>query len=441
MNERRRSLVLALLPAVALAFALGGFGAGMSLGYLRWGRAASAPELVKIRAALDRVRERYYTEVAAETLVDGALEGMVSRLDPYSDYFTAREYREFRESQLEGKFGGVGIMLSLDRASGYPVVETPVEGTPAFEADVLPGDQIREVDGAPVKGLALMEVVRRIKGEPGTPVTLTLHRAGREPFEVKLVRRIIVVKAVKARMLEGGIGYVRISDFTDKMVEQFDEEVRKLLDQEARALVLDVRFNPGGLLTECAELADRFLDEGVIVTTRGRTPEDERVLRAQKGDTLPPLPLAVLVNEGSASASEIFAGAMKDHRRGVLVGARTFGKGSVQTPFELPGGGALKLTTARYFTPHGTSVHRENGKKDYGIDPDYRVEMTLEEYDALKKRWVEERIVKGAARPKEGPEVPDPQLEAALEVLRARLEGRPPAVRERLVPKPPPSDE
>ncbi|MFN3487089.1 MAG: S41 family peptidase, partial [Planctomycetota bacterium] len=321
------------------------------------------------------------------------------------------------------------------------VVETPVEGTPAFEADVLPGDQIREVDGAPVKGLALMDVVRRIKGEPGTPVTLTLYRAGREPFEVKLVRRIIVVRAVKARMLEGGLGYIRISDFTEKMVEQFDEEVKKLLDQGARALVVDVRFNPGGLLNECVELADRFLDEGVIVTTRGRTLEDERTLRAEKGDTLPPLPLAVLVNEGSASASEIFAGAMKDHRRGVLVGARTFGKGSVQTPFELPGGGALKLTTARYFTPAGISVHRENGRKDYGIEPDYLIEMTLEEYDALKKRWVEERIAKGPSRPKEGPDVPDHQLEAALEVLRARIEGRAPQVRERRVPRPPPADD
>lgn len=441
MNERRRSLVLALLPTMALAFALGGFAAGLSLGYVRWGRVACAPELVRIGAALDRVRERYYRQMPVESLVDGALEGLVSRLDPYSSYFTAREYREFRESQLEGKFGGVGIMLSLDRASGYPVVETPVEGTPAFEADVLPGDQIREVDGTPVKGMPLMDVVRRIKGEPGTPVTLTLYRAGREPFGVKLMRRIIVVRAVKARMLEGGLGYIRISDFTEKMVEQFDEEVKKLLDQGARALVVDVRFNPGGLLSECVELADRFLDEGVVVTTRGRTPEDERTLRAEKGDTLPALPLAVLVNEGSASASEIFAGAMKDHRRGVLVGARTFGKGSVQTPFELPGGGALKLTTARYFTPAGISVHRENGKKDYGIEPDYLVEMTLEEYDALKKRWVEERIAKGAARPNEGPHVPDLQLEAALEVLRAQLEGRVPKVRERRVPRPPPTDD
>jgi carboxyl-terminal processing protease len=264
-------------------------------------------------------------------------------------------------------------------------------------------------------------------------VTLTVSRKGRDPFPVTLTRKEIVVKAVKARMLDDGIGYVRISDFTE-MMEQFDQEVKKLEAQGMKAMVIDLRFNGGGLLNECVKLADRFLEEGVIVTTQGNTSDDRKKFVAKKDGTLPPIPLAVLVNEGTASASEIFSGAMKDHGRGKLIGTRTFGKGSVQTPFPLGDGSYLKLTTARYFTPKGTSVHREEGKKEYGLEPDYNVEMSRDEYGKLMKKWTADQVLKGEPA-KEPEKFVDHQMNAALEVVRAALEKREPKVASRVLEK------
>jgi carboxyl-terminal processing protease len=437
MNDRRSSRVMALLPTVAMAFFLAGGGAG----WVMAGRQHSGrpDDLAKVREALDRIQDRYYGGVAREKLVDGAMEGITSKLDPYCEYFTIQEWKEFEDNVVHGKFGGIGIVVGSDRATGYLLVETPVEDSPAFEADILPGDQVREVDGKSIKGQQLSEVVRKIKGDPGTKVVLTLARKGRDPFQVTLIRRIITVKAVRAKMLDDGIGYVRISDFTE-MMDTFDAEVKKLQAQGMRAIIVDLRFNGGGLLTECVKLADRFLDKGVIVTTRGNTKSDQKTYSATGGDTLPNWPLVVLINEGTASASEIYSGAMKDHARGKLVGSRTFGKGSVQTPFPLGDGSYLKLTTARYFTPKGVSVHREEGKRDYGLDPDFRVEMSQEEYGGLMRKWNSDRIIK-ADPPKEPDKFVDAQLEAGIEVLKAALENREPKVAARVLkkdaPKPP----
>jgi carboxyl-terminal processing protease len=402
--------------------------------YVAGGRGLSRPEdLGKIRHALDRIEERYYGGVPREKLVDGALEGIVAKLDPYCEYLSVQDYKEFEDTVVFGRFGGVGIVVGADAASGYLTVETPVEDSPAFEADILPGDQVREVDGKSIKGVALTEVVKRIKGEPGSKVTLTIARKGKDPFRVTLTRQIIHMKAVRTKMLDGQIGYVRISDFT-KMMDLFDKEVAKLQEQGMKALVIDLRFNGGGLLEECVKLADRFLDDGIIVTTRGNTKDDQKTFEAHRGDTLPNWPLVVLVNEGTASASEIFSGAMKDRGRGKLVGSRTFGKGSVQTPFPLGDGSYLKLTTARYFTPSGTSVHREEGKKDYGLEPDFRVEMSQEEYAGLMRKWNADRVLKGDP-PKEPEKFVDLQLEAGLEVVRAALENREPKVAARVLKK------
>ena len=431
MIDRRPPLLLTfLMPVFSLTFGL----AGLLMGWQIWGRPdRAAGDLSKIRAALDRINTRYYPGISTATVLDGALEGMTAKLDPYCEYFTAQEFKEFRENNLEGKFGGVGIKVGLDRSTGYLLVETPIEDTPAFAADILPGDHIREVDGKSVKGQSLSEVVRRIKGEPGTQVTLTMLRKGRDPFKVTLTRKLIQLKTVKAKMLPDAIGYIRISEFS-KIMTAFDAEVKKLQDQGMKALIIDLRFNPGGLLDECVELADRFLDDGVIVSTRGRTDDDKRELMAKKDDTLPPFPLVVLVNGGSASASEIFSGAMKDRGRGVIVGERTFGKGSVQTPYPLPDGSHLKITTARYYTPSGVCVHREEGKKDYGIAPDYTVEMSQEEYGKLMKRWNDEGILKGE-KPVESDGFKDFQLEAGIEVLKAKIESRAPKVEARVLRK------
>lgn len=434
MNDRRASIIIALIPSIAVLCVLAGMGAG----YVLWGRPLATEPRRKIGDAMDHIRKQYYSPPTDEKLADAAIEGMAAKLDPYCQYFTKEEWEEFNSVQLQAQFGGVGVLVEPDRASGFLNIVTPIEETPAFTADILPGDQIREVDGKSIKGQNQETVVRKIKGTPGTKVTLTLHRKGRDPFQVTLTRRLIKIKAVKARMLEEGVGYVRISDFS-VMMDQFDAEAKKLLDQGMKAMVIDLRFNGGGLLGECVKLADRFLDDGIIVTTQGRTPEDLRKEEAKKGDTLPALPLVILVNEASASASEVFAGAMKDRGRGVLVGGRTYGKGSVQSAFELPGGAHLKITTARYFTPGGYSVHREEGKKEYGLDPDFRVEMSNEEYSKLMKKWSDERIIKG-----EAPAVPadfkDHQMDAALEIIRAKLAGREAKVEARILPAPKPSD-
>lgn len=434
MLPRKPSLLAALLPLYAVIFGLLGLATGIQIG-----RRGDKEGSAKVGDALDRIQKRWYGEVGREALLDAAVEGMASKLDPYCEYYTAQEYKDFEEQHMRGQFGGVGIIVGADPKTGYMTVETPIEDSPAFAADILPGDQIREVDGVSIKGQPLQDVVRKIKGEPGTPVTLTMGRKTREqPFKVTLTRKIIVVKAVKPKMLNDGVGYVRISDFTE-MMEQFDAAVKDLQAKGMTSLVIDLRFNGGGLLTECIALADRFLDSGVIVTTRGKTPEDLREASAKKGDTLPNFPLVVLVNQSTASASEIFAGAMKDHGRGTLVGTRTFGKGSVQTPFTLADGSHLKLTTARYFTPKGTSVHKEEGKKDYGLDPDFLIEMSQDEESALMRTWNDERIVKGE-RPAPPKDFKDHQLEAGLEVLKAKLQNREPKVEARVLKKDKPSE-
>jgi carboxyl-terminal processing protease len=434
MFPRKPSLFVALLPLYAVVFGLIGLATGIHIG-----RRASSEGAGKVGDALERIQKRWYGDLPKEALLDAAIEGMAAKLDPYCEYYTAQEYKDFEGQHMRGQFGGVGIIVGADPKTGYMTVETPIEDSPAFSADILPGDQIREVDGASIKGQALQDVVRKIKGEPGTPVTLTMSRKSREaPFKVTLTRKIIVVKAVKPKMLNDGVGYIRISDFTE-MMEQFDAAVKDLQGQGMTSMVIDLRFNGGGLLTECIALSDRFLDEGVIVTTRGKTPEDLREATAKKGDTLAPIPLVVLVNQSTASASEIFAGAMKDHKRGTLIGTRTFGKGSVQTPFPLADGSHLKLTTARYFTPKGTSVHKEEGKKEYGLDPDFLIEMSQEEEVALMRTWNDERIVKGdRPAPPEG--FKDHQLEAGLEVLKAKLQNREPKVEARVLKKDKPSE-
>src|SRR5579862_573173 len=430
MIERRPPPLLTfLMPVFALLFGL----AGLGMGWQIWGRPSHGGDLAKVRVAMDRISTRYYPGVAPATVLDGALEGMTAKLDPYCEYFTAPEFKEFKENNMDGKFGGVGIVVGLDHASGYLVVETPIEDTPAFAADILPGDLIREVDGKTTKGQVLTELVRRIKGMPDSQVTLTVMRKGRDPFKVTLTRKIIVLRTVKAKMLANSLGYIRITEFS-KIMDTFDLEVKKLLDAGAKGLILDLRFNPGGLLDECVELADRFLEDGVIVTTRGRTDEDKREIVAKKDGKLPPVPLVVLVNGGSASASEIFSGAMKDRGRGTIVGDRTFGKGSVQTPYSLPDGSYLKITTARYYTPNGTGVHREEGKKDYGIAPDFTIEMSQEENATLMKTWGDERVVKGE-KPKAPEGFHDYQLEAAVEVLNAKIENRKPKVEPRILKK------
>jgi carboxyl-terminal processing protease len=388
-----------------------------------------------VRQSAQKIKDRYVGEIEEPELFEGAIDGMVSTLDPYCEYFTKAEWAEFNSEQLEGKFGGVGILVEVDRETGYLKVITPIEETPAFDADVLPGDRITAVEGNSVKGKSLRAIVNEIRGEPGSKVKMTIWREGRDLFEITLTRAIIRIQSIRPKMLDDEIGYIRITDFS-RMMDAFDEAVEGLRDKKLKGLIIDLRFNGGGLLDQCAELSDRFLPEGkLIVSTRGRTVRDNREITARDGNDLPDWPLVVLVNEGSASASEIFAGAMKDHKRGWLVGGKTFGKGSVQTPFRMRDRSYLKLTTARYYTPSGYSVQKIKGKRDYGLVPNYLVEMTTKENAGLIKFWNEERIRKQDPSKKVESDFNDIQLEAGIEVIQAALEKREPKVKLREVDK------
>ncbi len=421
-----------ILPLMA-----GSFGVGI------WFRdrqdTVSRENIQLVRQSAQQIKNRYVGDVDEADLFEGAIDGMVSKLDPYCEYFTREEWEEFNSVQLEGKFGGVGILVELDRETGYLKVITPIEDTPAFAADVLPGDRITAVEGKSVKGKSLTAIVDQIRGKPGSEVKLSIWREGRDLFEITLVRAIVRIQSVRHKMLDDDIGYIRITDFT-RMMDAFDKAVSKLRDKKIKGLIIDLRFNGGGLLDQCVELSDRFLPDGsLIVSTRGRTSRDNRKLEAEDGNDLPSWPLVVLVNEGSASASEIFAGAMKDHKRGVLVGGKTFGKGSVQTPFPLRDKSYLKLTTARYYTPSGYSVAKIKGKRDYGLVPNYLVEMSAEENAELIKFWNQERIRKQDPTKKdptkEEGKFRDLQLEAGIEVIMAAVEGREPKVELREIKK------
>jgi carboxyl-terminal processing protease len=424
MDRRVTLLSMALPPLI--------FG-GFILGWILRGSAVAGPVEIgdRVREAAGIVKERYYGTATDEQLAKGAVSGLMATLDPYSEYFTREQFDDFRERTISGKFGGVGVVVEMDRESGYLSVVTPIEDSPAFAADIIPGDKILRVNGEDVRGQAQDEIVHKIKGTEGTKVTLTMYRAGRDPFDVTLTRAKITMVAVKSKMVEDGVGYIRVSDFTE-MLPQFDEAVADLRSRGMKALVIDMRFNGGGLMDSAVDLSDRFLPQGLlVVTTRGRTPGDvtERFAKDDTHDVPASMPVAILVNGASASATEVFAGCLKDHDRATLVGARTYGKGSVQTPFALSDGSRLKLTTAHYFTPDGTSVHREEGRKEYGLDPQHLVELSVDEYMAIRESWRQEGILKGSGeKPKPAKDL---QLEAGVEVVKAKLEKREPRVPKR----------
>ncbi|MEW5823743.1 MAG: S41 family peptidase [Pseudomonadota bacterium] len=325
-------------------------------------------ELRTFSDILARVKNDYVEEVEDKKLFENAIKGMLSGLDPHSSYLTPEEFKELQVG-TSGTFGGLGIEVGME--DGFVKVISPIDDTPAQRAGLREGDLIIRLDDKPVQGMALNDAVKLMRGEPGTPIKLTVVRKGADkPFEVTLTRAIIRVQSVKSRLLEPGYGYVRITQFQSQTGEQLQKAIDKLREDnkgELRGLVLDLRNNPGGVLQAAVGVSDAFLDDGLIVYTDGRVKDAEMRYSARPGDALNKAPLIVLVNGGSASASEIVAGALQDHRRALIVGAKTFGKGSVQTIQELTNGGAVKLTTARYFTPSGRSIQAE------GIEPDITV--------------------------------------------------------------------
>jgi carboxyl-terminal processing protease len=316
---------------------------------------------------LNRVKTDYVEQVTDETLLENAVRGMLAGLDPHSSYLDKEEFAEINIS-TSGKFGGLGIEVQL--YNGFVRVIAPIDDTPAAKAGIQAGDLIIKIDETPVKGMSLTDAVKRMRGEPGSKITLTVVREGVEPLAISMERAIINVSSVRTRLLEPGMGYLRVSTFSTLTGKALSDEFNKLnkqADGKLRGLVLDLRNNPGGVLNAAVAVSDAFLDKGSIVSIKGRVSDSNREYNATPGDLMSGKPIVVLVNGGSASASEIVAGALQDHKRALLVGTKTFGKGSVQTILPLQNDSAIKLTTARYYTPSGRSIQA------YGIDPDIAI--------------------------------------------------------------------
>lgn len=338
----------------------------------RGGRTSDRVYLNLLREAYETVRKGYVEKPDGTKLVNGMIEGMLASLDPHSAYLPPEPYHEM-EVQMSGAFGGVGIELGMK--DGRLMVVAPIDDTPAFRAGIQPNDHIWRIDGAQTSGMNITAAVKRMRGKEGTPVTLTILR-GDPPRQLtfRLIRDIIKIKSLKGRALEPGYGLIRISQFQERTGSEFRQALQELrvgAGGALKGLVIDLRFNPGGLLGPAVEVANCFigddLNNTLIVSTRGRLPEANRSFQATVGDKEPRYPIIVLINGGSASASEIVAGALQDHKRALVMGKQSFGKGSVQSIYPLAGNAALKLTTARYYTPSGRSIQAK------GITPDIEV--------------------------------------------------------------------
>ncbi len=335
----------------------------------------------------ERVRSAYVEEVDERDLIEAAINGMLASLDPHSSYLPPEGFEDMRV-QTRGEFGGLGIEVTMEE--GFVKVVAPIDDTPAARAGLKANDFITHIDDEAVLGLTLSEAVDRMRGLVGTDITITILREGEaEPFDVTLKRETIKIRAVRTR-LEGDVGVLRITSFTEQTYENLADGIVKLEEEAGGAdnikgYVIDLRNNPGGLLNQAIAVSDAFLEKGEIVSTRGRDPRDSERHNAKAGDLSGGKPLVVLINEGSASASEIVAGALQDHRRAIIVGAKSFGKGSVQTIMPLSSEGAIRLTTSRYYTPSGRSIQA------LGIEPDILVEQQQivaedEDEDAARRR-------------------------------------------------------
>ena len=350
------------------------------LGYATWVDAAKedkkdAPEneadtyemLNLFGEVLERAKMSYVEDVSDKKLIEAAINGMLVALDPHSSYLDGQSFKYMNE-QTKGKFGGLGIEVTMEQ--GLVMVVSPIDDTPAYKAGIKTGDFITHIDGEQVIGMSLNDAVDKMRGKVGTKVKLTIRRINQKPFDVKLTREEIKIRSVKNELKSGDVAYIRISSFTedtDQTIEKSLKKLKKEAKNKLKGVVLDVRNNPGGLLDQAVNVSDLFLDKGEIVSTRSRNPEDTVKYTAKDGDIAKGLPMVVLINDGSASASEIVAGALQDHKRAIILGEKSFGKGSVQTIIPLGNHGAMRLTTARYYTPSGRSIQAK------GIEPDVEV--------------------------------------------------------------------
>jgi len=332
---------------------------------------------------IERVKDDYVEDIDDKELIEKAIDGMLNGLDPHSGYMNEKVWEEM-QIDTKGKFGGLGIEITME--DGFVKVISPIDDTPAFKAGVKAGDYIVQIDDTPVLGLTIGDAVELMRGERGEPIRITIVREGQDQFEIEIIRDIIKIQSVKSEIF-GGVGYLRISSFTEQTESGIKESIKKIkkeLDNEEIGYVLDLRSNPGGLLNQAVKVTDIFLEKGEIVSTRGRDSTDTIRFKASRGDLIKSKPLVVIIDGGSASASEIVAGALQDHKRAVIIGTKSFGKGSVQTiiPFRNPYSdkmAGIRLTTARYYTPSGKSIQ---GK---GIEPDIEIEQGNFEPNNIKR--------------------------------------------------------
>jgi len=361
-------------------------------------------ELRTFAEVLDRIKAAYVEPVDDTTLLENAIKGMISNLDPHSAYLEPKEFLELQES-TSGEFGGLGVEVGME--DDQLRVVSPIDDTPAARAGIEAGDLIVRIDGQPTKGMSMLEAVDKMRGKPGSRIELTLVREGSKPFEVELVRAVIKVTSVKSQLLDSGYGYLRITQFQVNSGQEVGKALARLKKenggQKLKGLVLDLRNNPGGVLQAAVEVSDHFLKKGLIVYTKGRIANSELRFTADPADASEGVPLAVLINGGSASAAEIVAGALQDHRRGVLMGTDSFGKGSVQTVLPLNNDRALKLTTALYYTPNGRSIQAQ------GIVPDIVVERARVTQDNQPMHLREADLAGHLGNGNGGPEKPTGQ--------------------------------
>lgn len=334
-------------------------------------------ELKTFATVLELVQKNYVEEVAPKKLIYGAIQGMLQSLDPHSAFMKPEDFKEL-QVETKGSFTGIGIEITL--RDGILTVVSPIEGTPAYKAGLKANDKILKINGKSTKNMSLVEAVKLLRGPKGTKVTISIFRDGwRQLKDVTIIRDVIPIKSVRYRMLDDGYGYVRISNFREKTSSELKKALKELEGEKGlKGLVLDLRNDPGGLLDQAVKVADEFLDSGLIVYTDGRVKSQKIKFEAHPNGEPHDYPIVVLVNEGSASASEIVAGALQDHKRAIIIGTQTFGKGSVQTIIPLPDGSAVRLTTARYYTPNGRSIQAE------GIQPDIVVPFIPEEKKEAK---------------------------------------------------------
>lgn len=385
---------------------------------------------------LSYIEENYVDEPDPNNLIAHAADGMVRALDPFSQYMDPESHKEIK-TETEGQFGGLGIRLGMK--DEWLTVITPMPGTPAYRAGVLPNDRIVEIDGESTKEMSMADALKLLRGSPGTKVKLSVLRGPEEAGEgawtahdFTLSREIVKIASVDHWMLEPGIGYVRVTEFSAKTSEDTLDALKSLKKDGATSLVLDLRNNPGGLLSSAVDVASDFIGDGkLIVYTQGRKPESRQEFRAASKAPYGDMPLVVLVNEGSASGAEIVAGALQDHKRALLLGMRTYGKASVQSVIPLSDGSGLRLTVARYYTPNGRSIHRDEKKKTGGITPDIAVPIAPEVEAKLYNQWdmVYGKDRKPKSSVKKEDLVKDETLDRARELLRARavlktLEGK-----------------